>query len=329
MLTSATVSIFRLTCSCCPAVNLTGSVTSRQPSWTGQKTHHTWPSTSQCLTVCRSNGIAHLNLCVLYYLAERRIWRCVSLSQWHLNSETRTTWLHSTVRFNQRTCLLLSVSGLCASSFLDKGQQFFSLSAIGRRVIHLHTLPHEHTQNTHTHSLRSLASFERLPIITRPLVHTTKDVCVSRARPHTHIYTHILLTCSGKCITAANQPTLCLLSTYKRCAFQSRSVCAATACHGDDQFNAISYSWKSKAEAVIGFPWSGIWFRLLFVSVCEGEVVCEPPNNKLDRFCGTLYWRDKKYNLTNQNMLLRGCVLRNTEACYGLVIFAGLCIAVC
>uniref|UniRef100_UPI003AAB9F9D phospholipid-transporting ATPase ID isoform X1 n=1 Tax=Centroberyx gerrardi TaxID=166262 RepID=UPI003AAB9F9D len=55
----------------------------------------------------------------------------------------------------------------------------------------------------------------------------------------------------------------------------------------------------------------------------DGEVVCEPPNNKLDRFCGTLYWRDSKYGLTNQNMLLRGCVLRNTEACYGLVIFAG------
>ncbi|MEQ2279035.1 hypothetical protein AMECASPLE_005333 [Ameca splendens] len=55
----------------------------------------------------------------------------------------------------------------------------------------------------------------------------------------------------------------------------------------------------------------------------DGEVVCEPPNNKLDRFCGTLYWLDRKYPLTNQNMLLRGCVLRNTEACYGLVIFAG------
>ncbi|XP_051922125.1 phospholipid-transporting ATPase ID isoform X2 [Hippocampus zosterae] len=55
----------------------------------------------------------------------------------------------------------------------------------------------------------------------------------------------------------------------------------------------------------------------------NGEVVCEPPNNKLDRFRGMLYWREKKYTLTNQNMLLRGCVLRNTEACYGLVIFAG------
>ncbi|XP_028985138.1 phospholipid-transporting ATPase ID [Betta splendens] len=55
----------------------------------------------------------------------------------------------------------------------------------------------------------------------------------------------------------------------------------------------------------------------------DGEVVCEPPNNKLDRFCGTLHWRGRRYGLTNQNMLLRGCVLRNTEACYGLVIFAG------
>uniref|UniRef100_A0AAZ3QB07 Phospholipid-transporting ATPase n=1 Tax=Oncorhynchus tshawytscha TaxID=74940 RepID=A0AAZ3QB07_ONCTS len=55
----------------------------------------------------------------------------------------------------------------------------------------------------------------------------------------------------------------------------------------------------------------------------DGEVVCEPPNNKLDRFCGLLCWRDCKYPLSNHNMLLRGCVLRNTETCYGLVIFAG------
>lgn len=56
--------------------------------------------------------------------------------------------------------------------------------------------------------------------------------------------------------------------------------------------------------------------------------MCEPPNNKLDRFCGTLHWRECKYTLTNQNMLLRGCVLRNTESCYGLVIFAGMCVFV-
>ncbi|XP_053134306.1 phospholipid-transporting ATPase ID isoform X3 [Hemicordylus capensis] len=55
----------------------------------------------------------------------------------------------------------------------------------------------------------------------------------------------------------------------------------------------------------------------------DGEVICEPPNNKLDKFGGTLYWKENKYPLSNQNMLLRGCVLRNTEWCFGLVIFAG------
>nr|XP_055048068.1 probable phospholipid-transporting ATPase IM isoform X2 [Misgurnus anguillicaudatus] len=56
----------------------------------------------------------------------------------------------------------------------------------------------------------------------------------------------------------------------------------------------------------------------------NGEVICEPPNNKLDKFTGTLYWNDNKYSLDNEKMLLRGCVLRNTEWCFGLVIFAGL-----
>ncbi|XP_687715.4 probable phospholipid-transporting ATPase IM isoform X1 [Danio rerio] len=56
----------------------------------------------------------------------------------------------------------------------------------------------------------------------------------------------------------------------------------------------------------------------------NGEVICEPPNNKLDKFIGTLYWKDNKYPLDNEKMLLRGCVLRNTEWCFGLVIFAGL-----
>uniref|UniRef100_A0A8B9T002 Phospholipid-transporting ATPase n=1 Tax=Anas platyrhynchos TaxID=8839 RepID=A0A8B9T002_ANAPL len=57
------------------------------------------------------------------------------------------------------------------------------------------------------------------------------------------------------------------------------------------------------------------------LALFDGEVICEPPNNKLDKFGGTLYWKENKYPLSNQNMLLRGCVLRNTEWCFGLVIF--------
>uniref|UniRef100_A0A3B1J401 Phospholipid-transporting ATPase n=1 Tax=Astyanax mexicanus TaxID=7994 RepID=A0A3B1J401_ASTMX len=55
----------------------------------------------------------------------------------------------------------------------------------------------------------------------------------------------------------------------------------------------------------------------------KGEVCCEAPNNRLDRFMGTLVWKEQKYPLDNQSVLLRGCTLRNTDWCFGLVLFAG------
>lgn len=38
---------------------------------------------------------------------------------------------------------------------------------------------------------------------------------------------------------------------------------------------------------------------------------------------GTLSWRNEHYSLDNDKILLRGCVLRNTSWCYGVVVFAG------
>jgi len=54
-----------------------------------------------------------------------------------------------------------------------------------------------------------------------------------------------------------------------------------------------------------------------------GEVVCEAPNNNLSKFDGALAWKDETYALDNEKILLRGCVLRNSAWCYGLVLFAG------
>lgn len=109
-------------------------------------------------------------------------------------------------------------------------------------------------------------------------------------------------------------------------------------------------SFLSQKVASVHTPTSSVWMgpdpdtfhpQLLFLCCCllvktqmaprgggtlvvrAGEVICEPPNNKLDKFSGTLYWKESKFPLSNQNMLLRGCVLRNTEWCFGLVIFAG------
>ncbi|KAL9879573.1 ATPase phospholipid transporting 8B isoform 10-T11 [Glossina fuscipes fuscipes] len=55
----------------------------------------------------------------------------------------------------------------------------------------------------------------------------------------------------------------------------------------------------------------------------NGEIICEKPNNLLNKFEGTLIWRNQRFALDNEKILLRGCVLRNTQWCYGMVIFAG------
>ncbi|MED6276848.1 Phospholipid-transporting ATPase IC, partial [Characodon lateralis] len=52
-------------------------------------------------------------------------------------------------------------------------------------------------------------------------------------------------------------------------------------------------------------------------------IECEEPNNRLDKFTGTMLWNSERYPLELDNILLRGCKIRNTDYCHGLVIFAG------
>ncbi|XP_077989510.1 putative phospholipid-transporting ATPase IM [Glandiceps talaboti] len=53
------------------------------------------------------------------------------------------------------------------------------------------------------------------------------------------------------------------------------------------------------------------------------EVHCEQPNNNLERFEGYMDWSNDKFSLNNEQLVLRGCVLRNTKWMYGLTVFAG------
>ncbi|NXI32748.1 AT8B1 ATPase, partial [Sterrhoptilus dennistouni] len=55
----------------------------------------------------------------------------------------------------------------------------------------------------------------------------------------------------------------------------------------------------------------------------DGLIECEEPNNRLDKFTGTLSWRNSNYPLDADKILLRGCKIRNTDFCHGMVIFAG------
>lgn len=60
------------------------------------------------------------------------------------------------------------------------------------------------------------------------------------------------------------------------------------------------------------------------MSKLDCSIECEAPNELLNEFEGTLTWRNGEMcSLDNDKMLLRGCRLRNTRWCYGLVVFAG------
>ncbi|KAH7856369.1 hypothetical protein Vadar_000649 [Vaccinium darrowii] len=55
----------------------------------------------------------------------------------------------------------------------------------------------------------------------------------------------------------------------------------------------------------------------------KGEVQCEQPNNSLYTFTGNLIIDDQTLPLSPNQLLLRGCSLRNTEFIIGAVIFSG------
>ena len=69
------------------------------------------------------------------------------------------------------------------------------------------------------------------------------------------------------------------------------------------------------------FTW--IEFTIRHYFWCTGLIECEPPNNRLHKFVGTLHWNDKDYALDNDKIILRGCRLRNTKWMYGVVVYAG------
>lgn len=155
---------------------------------------------------------------MLYYLAERPIWKCVSLSQWHLNLEVQTTWLHSMVRFVKKQ-IYLSAS----SSFLNntKVNGFSLCLSVSQKCVCMCT---KTTHKTYTHAFSDFTWQHWMTAYHHPPTSTHNKRVLSQQSTTTHT----LFTCLGKCITAANQDTFSLISAYKRCVF-SAIVCVMTA----------------------------------------------------------------------------------------------------
>ncbi|KAL4631215.1 putative phospholipid-transporting ATPase VB isoform X2 [Arapaima gigas] len=55
----------------------------------------------------------------------------------------------------------------------------------------------------------------------------------------------------------------------------------------------------------------------------DSIIYCEKPNDKLNHFKGYLDKADKKIGFGKDNLLLRGCTVRNTDEAAGIVVYAG------
>ncbi|WZY72553.1 hypothetical protein YC2023_004793 [Brassica napus] len=64
-------------------------------------------------------------------------------------------------------------------------------------------------------------------------------------------------------------------------------------------------------------------FSIICVFCNAGEIQCEQPNNSLYTFTGNLVVQKQTLPLSPDQLLLRGCSLRNTEYIVGAVVFTG------
>jgi len=71
---------------------------------------------------------------------------------------------------------------------------------------------------------------------------------------------------------------------------------------------------KESQETITDGPFATAW---------KARVVCEKPNDKLYKFEGTIQTEVDLYSLDQNNLLLRGSSLRNTDWVYGLVVYTG------
>ncbi|MGH0146457.1 UNVERIFIED_CONTAM: hypothetical protein FKN15_046773 [Acipenser sinensis] len=74
-------------------------------------------------------------------------------------------------------------------------------------------------------------------------------------------------------------------------------------------------------QVVKGFPEQGFEVN---PEKFNSRIECESPNNDLNRFRGFMEHPNKeRVGLYKENLLLRGCTIRNTEAVVGIVVYAG------
>ena len=62
---------------------------------------------------------------------------------------------------------------------------------------------------------------------------------------------------------------------------------------------------------------------VMSIKQIDGTISCEQPNNAIYKFEGTYENGGMQVSLSAENVVLRGCKLRNTAHVYGITVFTG------
>jgi hypothetical protein len=56
---------------------------------------------------------------------------------------------------------------------------------------------------------------------------------------------------------------------------------------------------------------------------CRGIIECEPPSADLHSFVGKIVFNERELGLNAEHLLLKGARLKDTDAAYGVCVYAG------
>lgn len=110
-----------------------------------------------------------------------------------------------------------------------------------------------------------------------------------------------------------------------------KSTCFLTTCHAVSLlsfpssflFNLTKHNRETNLKVREALPRTKNDTTEQLLAKLNGQLTGEIPNTNLEKYAGVLKLGPEQLALENKNIVLRGCLIRNTKVVHGLVVFAG------